>query len=120
MVSTFPWIVGHADWHRVRWIPFLEVTHSFRRMFDAVANIVFYLPFGFSYVQVRSSSILRLILEAGLVAFFLSASCEFVQVFSPFRYPTMTDVVTNTIGGLVGAAIGSRLYGKKLVAIFDR
>lgn len=120
IVSTFPWIGGEPNWHRVRWIPLLEVMHSFRRMFDAVANVVFYIPLGLAYVTMRSSSVPRLIMEAGLLSLLLSVGCEFIQIFSPFRYPSMTDVVTNSVGGLLGAAIGGYLHGKKLLVSFER
>ena len=47
---------------------------------------------------------LKLICEAALVGLVLSVTCELYQVFSPVRFPTMTDVLMNTIGALAGAS----------------
>jgi VanZ family protein len=46
----------------------------------------------------------KLIGEAALVGLVLSVTCELYQVFSPVRFPTMTDVLMNTMGALAGAS----------------
>ena len=51
---------------------------------------------------------MKLICEATLAGLLLSVTCELYQVFSPVRFPSMTDVLMNTIGAFVGAAMGSR------------
>jgi len=120
ILSTFPWVVGPPDWDGVRWVPFQDLRYSVRRVFDALANICFYIPFGLSYVRSRPSGARWLVLRAGVLALLLSASCEFYQVFSPYRYPTMTDIATNTMGALLGASLGNRLRGKPLtVAVIE-
>lgn len=108
IVCTIPWIVGHPHWWRINWIPFVDALHSKRRLVDAVANFSLYLPLGFSYVKARPSSPRRAIVEAGVLAALLAAGCEFYQVFSPVRFPSMTDVAANTAGALMGGCIGTR------------
>ena len=120
LLSTFPWVLGPPYWEGVVWTPFHGVRHSFRLLFDAWANVCLYVPLGLAYVQQRPASWGWSIVEAGMLAMVLSVGCELYQVFSPWRYPTMTDVVTNTAGALIGAALGTRLHGKKLVLVFSR
>ena len=110
VVTSFPWVVGPPQWGRIRWIPLLDVLHSpLRRGVDAIVNFFLYLPLGFSYVRIRSSTTIKSMLEAGLLGLLLAGSCELYQVFSPVRFPTMTDVLTNTLGALGGASIASRI-----------
>ena len=59
-------------------------------------------------MRVRTSTGVKSMCEAAIVGLVLSISCEFYQVFSPVRFPTMTDVVTNAIGALAGASIWGR------------
>lgn len=120
LLTTFPWVVGPPYWEGVVWTPFLGVRHSFRLLFDACANIGLYVPLGLAFVQLRSFRAGWAMIEVGILAALLSICCELYQIFSPWRYPTMTDVVANTMGALLGAAIGSALRGKKLVLVFTR
>ena len=60
------------------------------------------------YVRMRAVPGVRLISEAGFVGLLLSLTCEFYQVFSPVRFPTMTDVLMNTIGASAGATIAAK------------
>lgn len=117
VLSTFPWYIGHPDWQTVTWVPFQDTRFSLRRMLDAVLNVCLYVPFGWS---VACSGVARrtpAVVRAGLLALLLAGSCELYQVFSPFRYPTMTDVVTNVSGSLIGAAIGCRLRGGRIIFV---
>lgn len=108
VVCTIPWFVGQPQWWRVNWVPFSDALHSKRRLLDAVVNFLLYVPLGFAYVKARSSSKPRVIVEAGCVAALLAVGCEFYQVFSPVRFPSMTDVVSNAAGAFMGGFIGRR------------
>ena len=103
--SSYPWLLGPPQWERIRWIPFLDVLHSHRLLGDVIVNFILYVPLGYSYARGGSPTGRKLIFEAGLLGALLAGSCEFYQVFSPVRYPTMTDVFTNIIGALTGASI---------------
>lgn len=113
VVCSFPWWLESPQWGRVRWIPLLDVLRSPRRLLrDTIANALLYMPLGFAYVRMRAVPGVRLISEAGFVGLLLSLTCEFYQVFSPVRFPTMTDVLMNTIGALAGATIAAKSLAK--------
>jgi VanZ family protein len=109
VVCSFPWWVESPQWGRVRWIPLLDVLRSPRRLLrDTIANGLLYMPLGFAYARMRAVPGVRLISEAGFVGLLLSLMCEFYQVFSPVRFPSMTDVLMNTIGASAGASIAAK------------
>ena len=108
VLCSFPWLVEPPQWGRVKWVPLLDLVRSPHRLVrDTIANFVLYLPLGFSYSKVRWSSGVTLI-EAAVIGLCVSLSCELYQVFSPVRFPTMTDVLMNTMGALAGASIAAR------------
>ena len=45
----------------------------------------------------------------------LSVSCEFYQVFNHSRFPSMTDVTSNTAGGMIGVLIAGKLPVSRVV-----
>jgi VanZ family protein len=114
VLCTFPWWIDAPQWWRIRWIPLLDVWRSPHRLLrDAIANCLLYLPLGFAYVRVRAVGGMTSIFEAGVSGLLLSGMCELYQVFSPVRFPTMTDVLMNTVGALLGAWIAAKsLAGK--------
>ena len=109
VVCSFPWWVDSPRWARVRWIPLVDMFRSYRLLRDAVANCVLYMPLGFAYVRLRGTPHATFVWEAAIVGLALSLTCEFYQVFSPVRFPSMTDVVMNTIGAFAGALLAGRL-----------
>ena len=112
VLCSVPWWVDAPRWSHVRWIPLLDVFRSPHRLLrDAVANWVLYLPLGFAYARVRATPGGKLMHEAALVGLVLSLICELYQVFSPVRYPSMTDVLMNTLGAFAGAAIEGKSLG---------
>lgn len=77
--------------------------------FDALVNVVGYIPLGtliaFSlYPRVRG---LWAVLLAALCGILVSGSMEAVQTYLPSRVPSNLDLVTNSFGCLIGAAIGA-------------
>lgn len=71
---------------------------------DLLANILLFLPFGFGLaclIQRRLSGGVALVMTlTGSVG--LSVTAEVLQILLPSRFPTLTDVLTNTIGGFLG------------------
>ena len=99
-----PWTTfqSHSHWNNVAWIPF---ANRYDRLRDIAANVIFYFPFGY-FARRRRPPIRPW--KVGLFAFGLSVATEFTQVFSHGRFPSATDVVSNTIGALAGAALADR------------
>ncbi len=86
---------------------------------DAVANILFFLPFGFfllsasiqkNFTNFELSSLFKITLAGLFVSFFV----ESVQVFTPNRSASFLDVITNTAGTFIGALIAYFLIKKKI------
>ena len=109
-VSSYPCpqFHTHAHWDKVNWIPFQGVWRSFNLSLDVGKNVVLYVPFGFFFVRSRSHFPKSAVIRATLLTALLSISCEFFQLFCHGRHPSMTDVSTNLIGGMLGAVIASR------------
>lgn len=84
--------------------------------FDLVANALAYLPLGFLWVTVLAArlpagvALLLAVLAGGL----LSCGVECAQNFLPSRVPSNLDLVSNTLGTLLGAAAGLR-WGRHLL-----
>jgi glycopeptide antibiotics resistance protein len=114
LLCSVPWWVESPRWGRVRLIPLLDVLRGpYWVLRDAIANVLLYVPFGFAYARMRGTAGVRSMCEAALVGVVVSMTCELYQVFSPVRYPTMTDILTNSIGALWGASIAGKWLPKK-------
>jgi glycopeptide antibiotics resistance protein len=101
-----PWTSwqGHEHWDKVTWVPF-STTFGPLRLRDIVVNVLLYVPLGFWWVgQVHGA---RSVPVVTTVSCLLSLATEWSQVYAHGRFPSMTDVVMNTVGGLVGALIAS-------------
>jgi hypothetical protein len=77
---------------------------------DAVKNVVLYVPLGclLGFLLGRSSrqGHWRGALGALLLIAAVSASMEVLQVFLPQRWPSVDDVIFNTLGGGLGLVLG--------------
>lgn len=84
--------------------------------FDLVANALAYLPLGFLWATVLAArlpagvALLMVVLAGGLLSF----GVECVQNYLPSRVPSNLDLVSNTLGALLGAAAGLR-WGRHLL-----
>ncbi len=114
LVDTLPLtnFVGHSHWEFVQWLPTAENFRSRRFLFDIVANMALFLPLGYLLDRSLSASTARrsLFIAAG-AAGLLSLSMEWFQVYCHNRHPSLTDVVSNVIGSLIGAFLS--IYRKK-------
>lgn len=54
----------------------------------------------------------KVLYEAALLGLLLSMTVDHYQIFSPARLPTMTDVLMNTVGALLGASLGANRWSK--------
>jgi VanZ family protein len=72
---------------------------------DLLLNIALFLPLGMALAYAGASP-----LRAALLALALSATIEALQLLLPGRAPTVRDVVTNALGGWLGALLVLRLH----------
>ncbi|MES3023101.1 MAG: VanZ family protein [Pseudomonadota bacterium] len=80
-------------------------------VFDVLVNIVGYIPLGTLLVfslhpRVRG---LWAVLLATVLGMLISGGMEAVQTYLPSRVPSNLDLVTNSLGCMVGAALGALL-----------
>ena len=80
---------------------------------DFLANVLLYLPYGLFSVAVlrRWPAAARIVLSmcSGLV---LSTSLELTQFYVPGRIPALSDVYSDTLGSLLGAAGGALVFSR--------
>ena len=98
-IVSFPWIgfTPEPQWHRVHLVPLSDPADKFR---DMVANVLLFLPFGFSAGRRRLVG--RAVVRALALAFIVSVIAEGTQLFSTRRYPSATDVSAALLGSLLG------------------
>jgi VanZ family protein len=74
---------------------------------DVLLNVILYVPLGLAAAMVflrRHSRAVSVAAAIGL-AFAVSAGMELLQVYEPHREPSSLDILTNILGGAVGAFI---------------
>jgi glycopeptide antibiotics resistance protein len=92
---------------KIDWIPFMGGYRVVSRS-DIIANVLFFMPLGIllalkkilTYYRRFSSSDWLQIFFSG---FFISLLVELMQLFTYDRHTSVTDVVTNSMGTLLGA-----------------
>jgi glycopeptide antibiotics resistance protein len=106
LVGTFPFtnFVGHSHWEYIQLLPTADNFLSRSFLFDVVANMTLFLPLGYLLNQSHTTTkAQRSLFFAAGVAFLLSLSIEWFQVYCHNRHPSPTDVLSNVTGGLIGA-----------------
>jgi len=79
---------------------------------DFVANIVFFVPIGLLAALLLPWRVWWLGMPIGLA---LSAALELGQaVFLPERYASLTDVIANTLGAVIGALLGAAIRSVRM------
>jgi glycopeptide antibiotics resistance protein len=104
VLAVFPWgdFQGHTHWAKVGWIPFVSQPVRVR---DIIANVLLFVPFGAAVaVNTRRAPVL----SATLAGATLSFVGEATQLYSHARFPSATDVVTNTAGAALAALLMAR------------
>ncbi|MFN2135461.1 MAG: VanZ family protein [Candidatus Promineifilaceae bacterium] len=72
---------------------------------DFLCNILLFIPFGFglaALIDGRGWSSQRVTFAVAVCGFSLTLLVETLQNFLPYRQPSVTDMLTNTAGALVG------------------
>lgn len=90
--------------------------------FDVFANLLAYFPLGFlvaTVVRTRRGPAAAIVIGA-TASLAISVTVEALQNYIPSRHPSNLDVVTNMIGGLVGAAAGASVALARILAARER
>lgn len=106
IVTTYPWtrMVPSIQWHRINWIPFHGVPILFG---DIFLNVLLFMPIGFFLVCTwRDANETRGLALVIVSSFGLSLGVEVIQGFSLVRFPSVTDVICNVVGGAGGGLAG--------------
>ncbi len=115
--------VGHAHWQYIRWVPTPDQLSSTAVLldlgFDAVANIILFIPFGLLYVlrgldgKPFSPGLLI------LMAFILSFGIEYYQVYCHNRSTSLLDLLDNVLGAYIGMKAGEVYVMRKTAGVAE-
>jgi hypothetical protein len=73
--------------------------------YDAVQNVVLYMPLGFVLALWGRCRPWRILLYSSVIVAAVSAGMEALQLFVPRRWPSVDDLIFDTIGGALGSAM---------------
>jgi VanZ family protein len=96
-VFGLPWTTFtlHPGFDRISLVPFRRT-----RRRDQLLNLAYYVPFGVATAILGWHPAAIVSAAAGL-----SGATEFIQIFSTERIPSVTDVLLNVGGAVVGVAL---------------
>jgi glycopeptide antibiotics resistance protein len=104
-ILTFSNFVGHSHWEYITWFPSFDYLRSWEYIFEMAANTILFIPFGYFLARSIGTSPARGTRIAVGSAALLSSGIEFYQVYCHNRNPSPLDILTNTLGSLIGAAV---------------
>ena len=115
--------VGHAHWQYIRWVPTPDQLSSPAILLDlgidAVANILLFLPFGLLYtlrgLGGKTFSPGHLV----LMAFALSFSIEYYQVYCHNRSTSLLDLLDNVLGAYIGMKAGEAYVRRYMARVVE-
>ena len=83
--------------------------HFFRTTYfswkETIENIFFFFPLGYTLFPMLDSGKARDIILVFIVGLLISLFVEFNQAFIPGRFPSLSDVMENSLGALIGGAL---------------
>jgi VanZ like family len=87
--------------------PWVEFSTDASYLKDVLVNVAGFVPFGFFFCwySTRHGQWSRAVAVTIIVGGILSLTIEILQAFVPARDSGMTDVITNTIGTMLGAVL---------------
>lgn len=108
---------GAFPHRRIEWIPFTFAYPEYRAWYrrDKARNLALFVPFGLlvAVAWPRNRSLVQRIGAVTAAGFSLSLAIELTQIFLPSRYPGASDLLMNTTGACLGAALASVLGHRK-------
>ncbi len=130
--NTFLPFRFYTSWSKIRrqigeveLIPFMRNGHWVSHT-DILGNILLFIPIGAAawfYFYSRKEERAPALWHGMGYSFLFSLFIEITQIFLRYRVPSIHDVFTNTLGGLAGAWLASRLffrYGRSGARYFSR
>lgn len=98
--SLYPWVfLDVPEAGLVRW----SFAHSRGEWLDVLLNVLVYVPLGFTGMFAFGQSKFWKVILLWLFGTALSYGTEFGQLYLPGRDPNLRDVLTNSLGTLLGA-----------------
>ena len=88
---------------------------------DCFLNLVGFIPFGFSLsatlIRFRGKFNHHVVLKTVFFCFLVSIFIEIVQAWIPSRSSSMSDLILNTCGALIGSIICGRVFANRICEI---
>lgn len=113
---NFSWQHLTTAWAGVTWIPFCDPRQGLRIIPDDVANILLTVPMGFAGFLCFRGKGHRIIRWLALGLCF-GMTAEIIQLAIPTRATVTSDVITNSLGALLGAALAAAI-GRRTLEFF--
>ena len=103
VLVSLPFVFNHP-YHPMNLIPFAGVINNRMNFIRPVGfNVILTIPFGFLLPHTMKCRKKNLFLKTVLSTFLLSLSIELLQpLLHDFRVADVTDLITNTTGGVIG------------------
>ncbi len=104
IITSLPFIFNHP-YDPMNFVPFVDVISGRGDFIRQVGlNVIMTIPFGFLFPLVKNRN--AKLLKTVLYTFILSLSIELLQpLINGFRSADITDLINNTIGGIIGYII---------------
>lgn len=90
-----------------------QIPYYFR---DDVLNVIIFIPFGF-YIAYFIKD--KKIVKSFIIGLLVSLSIEVFQIITILGGGSTKDVITNTLGTIIGCLIFKRIYNNKLIKIYN-
>lgn len=104
-------------WQSVNWLPFRDIIHGYAyAKREALLNVLMMVPFGFFLPFMTKKNVWKTV----IITFCFSLSIETIQLLTVLfnridaRTFDVTDLITNTLGGLCGYIIHRFVHKKCL------
>jgi VanZ family protein len=110
-LSLYPWTFVPSPVPRtLDWVPL----NSRRAILDAFLNVVFYLPLGAAaFASIRRGAAVALVASV-FFGTFVSFTVEWTQLSIPTRVGNLTDLLCNSAGIVLGAAVACALTSRRV------
>lgn len=128
--TTIPFnvITSKAELHHnvsiISWRPFYNTDlHEYFSRGDLITNVLFFIPFGFFglySLQNNKWPKASRVIFLSLLGTGLSAIVEFLQMFTVDRNTSDTDLITNTLGTIVGIVCAGLIKPSSMRALYNK